>query len=110
MRDVVLDRENISQIAVVSIGPKMPATRRIDELRVDPHAIASAADRAFEYRLHAQLLADGANIDRAPLVGKARVACDHPEAGNLGQVGDDVFAYTVREILLLWIPRHIDEW
>ena len=59
VRDVVLDLEDIGQIAVVAVGPEMRAVGRVDELRRDPHAIAGAADRAFEHRAHAKLAADG---------------------------------------------------
>src|SRR6266566_669379 len=88
----------------------MPATGRVDELCGDPHTITGTADRAFEYRLNTKLTADGANIDRAPLVGEARVARDHYQIRDLRQVGDDVFADSVGEILLLRIPRHVGEW
>ena len=78
----------------------MSAAFRIDELRGNAHALAGPADRAFEHGAHAELAADGANVDRASLVGKAGVAGDHDEAGDLRQVGDDVFADPVGEILL----------
>src|SRR6516162_9086328 len=88
----------------------MPAAGRVDKLCGDPHTITGTADRAFEYRLHAKLAADRANIDRTPLVGEARVARDHHQTRDLRQVGDDVFANSVGEILLLRIPRHVGEW
>src|SRR5260370_13855132 len=87
----------------------MPAAGCVDELCGDAHTIAGTADRAFKYRLHAKLTADGANIDRTPLIGEARIACDHRKTRDLRQVGDDVFADSVGEILLLWIPRHVGE-
>src|SRR6516165_10333459 len=88
----------------------MPAAGRVDKLCGDPHTITGTADRAFEYRLLAKLAADRANIDRTPLVGEARVARDHHQAGDLRQVGDDVFADSVREIFLLRIPRNVGKW
>ena len=87
----------------------MPAGCSVDELRGDPHALAGAADRAFEHRAHAEFAADGANVDRASLIGEARVARDHRQAGDLRQIGDDVFADAVGEILLLRIARHVGE-
>ena len=65
VRDFVLDREDVGQVAVVALGPEMPAVAGIDELRGDAHAVAGAADRAFEHRAHAKLAADGADVDRA---------------------------------------------
>ena len=65
MSDIVLDLENIGQIAVVAVAPEMSATFRVDELRGNAHALAGPADRAFEHGTHAELAADGANVDRA---------------------------------------------
>ena len=65
--DVVLDLEDIGQVAIVAVGPQVATGGRVDELRGDPHAIAGAADRAFEHRAHAKLAADGANVDERPL-------------------------------------------
>ena len=110
VRDVVLDLEDIGQIAVVAVGPQVTAGCRVDELRGDPHALAGAADGAFEHRPHAKLAADGADVDRASLVSEARIARDYRQAGDLRQVGDDVFGDAVGEIFLLGIARHVGEW
>jgi hypothetical protein len=75
----------------------------VDQLRGNPHAVASAADRALEHRARAQIAADGANVDRTSLIGEARVARDHRQAGDFRQVGDDVFANAVGEVLLFRI-------
>jgi hypothetical protein len=42
--DVVLHLEDISQIAVVAVGPQVAAIGRIDELRRDTNALARPAD------------------------------------------------------------------
>jgi hypothetical protein len=76
-RDIVLDLENIGQIAVVTIAPEMSAAFRVDELRGDAHALAGPPDRAFEHGADTELPADGANVDRAALVGEARIAGDY---------------------------------
>src|SRR6516162_3247068 len=88
----------------------MPAAGCVDQLCGDPRTIAGTANRAFEYRLYTKLTANGANIDRAPLVGEARVARDDHQACDLRQIGDDVLADPVGEILLLRITRHVSEW
>jgi hypothetical protein len=110
MRDVVLNLEDIRQIAVVAIRPYVPAGCSVGKLRANPDALASTADGTFEHRSHAKVAADGTNVDRAPLIGEARVARDHCKASDLRQVGDDVFTDAVGEILLLWIARHVGEW
>src|SRR5947207_3657382 len=87
----------------------MPAGFRVDELRGDPYALAGAPDRAFEYGAHAELAADGADVHRASLIGEARVACDHRQARDFRQIGDDVFADAVGEVLLFRVARHVGE-
>ena len=37
VRDLVLDGEDIGEIAVVAIGPQMPPVAAVDELRGDAH-------------------------------------------------------------------------
>ena len=63
MRDVILNLEDIGQVAVVAVSPQMRAVSRVDELRRDTHTIARPADRAFEDRSHAKLATNGAHID-----------------------------------------------
>ena len=73
-------------------------------------SVKNTADGTFEHRSHAKVAADGTNVDRAPLIGEARVARDHCKASDLRQVGDDVLTDAVGEILLLWIAGHVGEW
>jgi hypothetical protein len=44
MRDVVLNFEDISQIAIVPVRPNVPASCGVGQLCADSHALASAAD------------------------------------------------------------------
>ena len=43
------------------------------------------------------------------LVAETRIAPDDEQAGDLAEIGDDVFGNAVRKILLLWIPAHVVE-
>ena len=105
--NVVLHLKDIYQIAVVPVRPQVAATGRIDELRCDTNALGRPANRAFEHRLHAKLAADGADVDRASLIGKAGIAGDHHETRDLRQIGDNVIADAIREILLFRVARHL---
>ncbi len=46
---------------------------------------------------------------RPTLVGECRVAGDDKQAGELREVGDEVFGETVAEILLLRVLTHVDK-
>ena len=50
-----LQRQYISQVAVVILGPQMPVRMCVNELRRNPHSPAGAHDRAFHDPIHAQL-------------------------------------------------------
>src|SRR5258708_7564516 len=80
--NVVLNREQVRRVAVDPPRPKVPAASGVDQLRGNPDAIARSPHRAFKHRADAEIAADGANIDRASLVGEARIARYHHQAGD----------------------------
>ena len=59
-----LDRENISQIAVIGLRPEMRVITRVDQLRVHPHAIGHALHAAFHQMGNAKLLSNLAQFAR----------------------------------------------
>src|SRR5262245_52867359 len=56
--NLILNGEDILQLAVVTLGPAVRAGNGIDELGADADAIAGATDAAFEDIAHAELAAD----------------------------------------------------
>src|SRR5438270_503397 len=48
-RDLTLNREYISNLAVVSLRPKRSIGRYIDQLGVDAHSITRSLDATFHY-------------------------------------------------------------
>jgi hypothetical protein len=101
--------EDVLEVAVEAIGPDVAAARGVDELHVDAHLHAGAAHAAFEHVAHAELPAHLLDVDALLLVGERRVARDHEQAGDLGDVGDDVFGDAVGEVFLLGIAAHVGE-
>ena len=61
--DLILQLEQISHVLLEPLGPEMRAGFRVDELRVDPHPVLVALDRAFEHVANAELLADLFGVD-----------------------------------------------
>ena len=61
--DLILQLEQISHVLVEPLGPEMRAGFCVDQLRVDPHPILVALDRAFEHVANAELLADLFGVD-----------------------------------------------
>ncbi len=68
---------------------------------------AGLAHAAFEHMADAEFAGDVADVDGLPLEGERRVARDHAERGHFRQIGCDILAYPVAEILLLGIAAHI---
>src|SRR5439155_5378891 len=54
-RDIVLQREDISDLPLIVIRPEMTISSGIDELGRHAHALAIASDRSFHDCLHAEL-------------------------------------------------------
>src|SRR6476661_1325893 len=87
----------------------MVACLAIDQLCRDPDAAAGLADTTFEDVAHTKLPRDLFHIEHFAFVGKGGVPSDHRERRNLREVGDDVLANAVAEILLLRIAAHVHE-
>jgi len=85
------------------------AAKSIDQLRGDSDAVRRLANTPFEHMRHAELLRHVAHIEGFALELECRVASDHFECRNLGQVGRDVLADSVAEIFLLGISAHVRE-
>ena len=105
--DVVLQLEDIGQLAIVSVRPQMHAVRGIDQLSGDAHPAGGLAHAALENVPDAELACDVANVDRFTLEGESGIARDDEEPSLPGQPGDDVLGQPVREIFLLRIAAHI---
>ena len=107
--DLVLQHEEIGQVAVEALGPEMAVGGRLDQLDVDPHPGRGPPHAALDDVAHAQLAGDGADVDRRRAIGEARIAGDDEQAGDLRQVGDEVLDQPVGEIFLVGIAAHVGE-
>ena len=78
----------------------MRADLRVDQLRVDAHAVLVALHRAFEHIANAEFLADLLGVDGLALEGEGRVARDDEAVADARQVGGEVLGDAVGEIVL----------
>ena len=106
---LILQIEDVRQLAVETVRPEMRARRSIDELPGDAHPVARLAHAAFEHVAHAELAPDLLHVHRPALVGEARIARDDEQPAQARQGGGDVFHHAVGEILLLGIAAHVLE-
>jgi len=109
VRDLVLDCEDVGEVAIEAVGPDVPAVLAVDQLAGDPDPPAGLADAALEDVPDAEFLADLLHPDRLALVGECGVAGDDEQPRDLRQVGDDVLGDSVAEVLLLRVAAHVVE-
>src|SRR6516164_10513751 len=96
--DVVLDRKNVLECAVVMLGPSMSPRGNVDQLSRNANVILALARAAFQQIADVQFASDLAHVYRLTLVLKARIASDDEQLGEAGQLSDDVFDDAVDQI------------
>ena len=106
---LILQIEDVLELAIEVIGPQMRPARSIDQLRGDADPLRRLAHAAFEHVTHTQLATDLLHIDGPALVGKARIARDHEQPPDVAERGNDVLDDAVGEIVLLRIIAHVLE-
>ena len=87
----------------------MAARVRVDQLCGNANAVPGLAHPTFEHVTDAKRPRHVRDRHRPALEDERGVASDHMQVRELGQVGDDVLADTVREIVLLGITGHVGE-
>ena len=107
--DLVLYREHIGQLAVVTLRPEMAAGGDVVELHGDPHPAAILAHAALDDIADTEVFGDLFQVYGFALVGERGVARDHEEPAQLREPGDDVLADAVGKIILLDLAAHVDE-
>src|SRR5450759_5188482 len=87
---VILQSEDIAQIALEALRPQMLFLIGVNQLRGDPHPIARPEYRAFNDRIRAELASNFRNRLLGAFIARGRGARDHSHLGNLAQMGDPV--------------------
>src|SRR5205807_7938160 len=106
MRDLVLNGEDISEIAIESFGPNVCPVFTVNELSSHTDARAGLAHAAFENEIRTELLAGTLHFHGLAFVGERCVTRDDRERRDLREISDDVFSNAVVEIFLLGIAAH----
>ena len=74
---LVLQGEDVRQVAVEPLGPEMPVHRRLGELNADPDPARGPAHAAPDDVSHAQLPGDRPDVGRPGCAEERRIAWDH---------------------------------
>ncbi len=83
--DLVLYRENVFQLVVVTLRPEVSAGSNVTELHGNSHAVAALAYAAVDDIADAEFLGDLLQGYGFALVGEGRIARDDEEPAQLGQ-------------------------
>src|SRR5947208_8417468 len=82
----------------------------INQLRIDPDAIAGASCRALQNMRYAQCQSDFTQIAHATLELLHRGAANHFKVCDLCQTRENVVVYSGCEVLVLFVVAQIFEW
>src|SRR5262249_44853842 len=106
-RDLVLEGEDVSEIAVISACPDVRAGQGIDQLDRDADSLVDLPHTALDHVAHPQLPSHLGDAYRTALVDEGRVARDDRQSVNLREVRDQVLGQSVGEVLLLGIGAQV---
>jgi len=107
LRDILLNGEDIGELAVIALCPEMFPLRHSDELGGNSHPVARFAYRTFDQMAGAKVAADSAQILIVAFDLKRRSAADDTQAPDLCERSGDLFRDAVGEKFLIHIPGKI---
>ena len=102
-----LDREEVGQFAIECLRPDVVVGPRVDELGIDPDAVAGASHRAFEDMGDTERFADLAQVARASAILLHRGATDDFQVGDSGQARKNVVVHAFGKESVLAIVAQI---
>jgi hypothetical protein len=80
---IVLDSEDVANLAVVAFGSDVVSGGCIHQLGGDPHPVPGPLDAPLQDIAHAEVAAYVSHIDGAALIGEDRVPRDDEQARDL---------------------------
>ena len=75
--DLVLEREDLTEVPVVPLSPDVMPGGRIDKLGTDPDPVVRSAHAPFDDIARAECSSDLANVDRGSFVLKRGVTANN---------------------------------
>src|SRR5262249_35705270 len=107
--DLVLQGEDVFEVAVVALGPEIITARGIEKLDGHPNAAADLAYAAFGHVPDADLAADLLDVGPVAPVREAGVTGDDEQGPEPRQFGDDLARDPVGKIVLRGIAAQIQQ-
>jgi hypothetical protein len=107
--DFLVDREDVGELAFVSLRPEVTPVRHVDQLHRDTDSVARLPNAALEHLAHVEQPPHFADVARRILELKAGCPRHHFHAADLGEPVDELFRQAVAEILILHVGTHVDD-
>ena len=99
--DLLLDGEDVVQLAVERAGPELEAGAAVHQPRRDPQPVLGLAHAPLEQRADAQPPRDLAAVDRRAAEAERGAARGDAQPGDAPERGDDLLGHAVAEVLLV---------
>src|SRR5205814_3133113 len=99
--DLVLDREDVFNLAVETLRPELVAVTRVNQLHADPHTLSGFSDAAIQERLDPETLANLARVQARSAKGKTGCPRRNVKTANFTECVEDFFCNTIAEVFLV---------
>src|ERR1017187_4032124 len=106
---IIFQSEDVAQVALEALSPQMPFLIGVNQLRGDPYSLPRPEYRAFNDRVRAELARNFRNRLPGTFIARSRAAGDHPNLGNLTQIGGQFICHSGGEVFLRRVAREIVE-
>src|SRR5207247_3086625 len=108
-RYLVLESENVCQVALEPVRPDVCPCNRVNQLPYDANFPRRLAHGSLKDITDAKPASDLLDIDGFAFERKARIASDDEQPFEPRKRGDDLLNHSVREVFLFGIAAHVLE-
>src|SRR5207248_8664798 len=96
--ELALESENVLQFAVVLLRPNLCVCLRIDELGINPHAIARNLHASLQHARNAKVAPDLLHVSILTPIGCDTTAADDLEISHFAEIGQNIVLNTISKI------------
>src|SRR5206468_4002590 len=105
--DLALYAQDVSQVAIVALGPKVGIALGVNQLHIDSHLIRRFLDATLKNVRYSKLPRDVAEIARLALILLGGNGRNDFQVCNASQPRQNFLLNAVREIGVIWIAAQI---
>ncbi len=107
--NLILEGEDIVEVAVVALSPDVVTRGCLEQLRRDTHSVTRSAHTALQHVSDSEILSQPAHIDRLTFEYESRISSNDGQPAILRERGNDVFRDPVGKVLVVGRTAHVVE-